>query len=144
MQQWPASCDKQERTRRLMDLFIVSVLLDAGAGNRWQYKSTETGRVYRRSEGLAVASLEMFRTGAFSSDVTQPYQVDGKALRRLTVETLALGLQVSDANRIEGLEGRAELLVRLGDALANETYFGRDARPGNLLGRDGSLSFYPG
>ena len=46
----------------MIDLFLVSVLLDAGAGNRWSYKSAENGRVYKRSEGLAVASLEMFKT----------------------------------------------------------------------------------
>ena len=43
-------------------MFLVSVLLDAGAGMSWSYKSTENGRIYRRSEGLAVASLEMFKT----------------------------------------------------------------------------------
>jgi len=45
----------------MIDLFLVSVLLDAGAGNRWSFKSAENGRVYRRSEGIAVASLEMFK-----------------------------------------------------------------------------------
>lgn len=46
----------------MIDLFLVSVLLDAGAGTKWSYKSTDNGRVYRRSEGIAVASLEMFKT----------------------------------------------------------------------------------
>jgi hypothetical protein len=46
----------------MIDLFLVSVLLDAGAGTQWSYKSTENGRVYRRSEGIAVATLEMFKT----------------------------------------------------------------------------------
>jgi uncharacterized protein with ACT and thioredoxin-like domain len=46
----------------MVDLFLVSVLLDAGAGTQWTYKSTENGRIYRRSEGIAVASLEMFKT----------------------------------------------------------------------------------
>lgn len=46
----------------MIDLFMVSVLLDAGAGTKWSYKSTENGRVYRRSEGIAVASLEIFKT----------------------------------------------------------------------------------
>ena len=43
----------------MIDLFLVSVLLD---GTQWSYKSTESGRIYRRSEGIAVASLEMFKT----------------------------------------------------------------------------------
>lgn len=49
----------------MIDLFLVSVLLDAGAGTKWSYKSTENGRIYRRSEGIAVASLEMFKTVRF-------------------------------------------------------------------------------
>jgi hypothetical protein len=46
----------------MIDLFLVSVLLDAGAGTQWVYKSAENGRVYKRSEGIAVASLEMFKS----------------------------------------------------------------------------------
>lgn len=123
-----------ERTRRLIDLFLISVLLDAGAGTAWSYKSKESGRIYRRSEGLAVASLEMFKMGLFSSDPEQPYQVDGAALKRLTLLQLAKGLQVSDSNAIAGLEGRAGMLSRLGDALQNQGFFGKNARPGNMLG----------
>lgn len=59
---WPSNVDNTERCRRLIDLFLVSVLLDAGAGTSWTYKSSENGRVYRRSEGIAVASLEMFKS----------------------------------------------------------------------------------
>lgn len=77
MNSWPADVDVTERTRRLLDLFLVSVLLDAGAGNNWQYKASN-GKVYRRSEGLAVASLEMFTNGLFSSNPGQKDQVDGK------------------------------------------------------------------
>lgn len=58
---WPDTVDNTERCRRLVDLFLVSVLLDAGAGTQWSYKSNENGRIYRRSEGIAVASLEMFK-----------------------------------------------------------------------------------
>lgn len=57
---WPESVDNTERCRRLIDLFLVSVLLDAGAGTEWSYKSVKNSRTYRRSEGLAVASLELF------------------------------------------------------------------------------------
>ncbi|KAF1996413.1 DUF1688-domain-containing protein [Amniculicola lignicola CBS 123094] len=133
MQSWPSSVDSQERTRRLIDLFLVSVLLDAGAGTKWQYKSKESGRIYRRSEGLAVASLEMFKAGIFSSDANEPCQVDSTALKRLDVSTMARGLQVSDSNPIDGLEGRTGLLQRLGDALQNQEVFGLEARPGNML-----------
>ena len=134
MQTWPSSVDAQERCRRLIDLFLVSVLLDAGAGMKWQYKSKESGKMYRRSEGLAVASLEMFKTGLFSSNPNNPYQVDTKGLRTLTVQAMAKGLQVSETNPIDGLQGRTNLLIRLSEALLDKELFGSDARPGNMIG----------
>ena len=111
------------------------MLLDAGAGTSWSYKSKQNGRVYRRSEGLAIASLEMFKAGIFSSNPEQPHQVDGSALRRLTLQTMATGLQVTESNPITGLEGRTGLLTRLGGALGNQQLFGVEARPGNMLGK---------
>lgn len=131
---WGSSVDNQERTRRLIDLFLVSVLLDAGAGTRWTYKSKESGKIYRRSEGLAIASLEMFKAGYFSSSEANPCQVDCVGLERLTMEQLAKGLQVSETNPIMGLEGRAGVINRLGDALRNKSLFGTEGRPGNMLG----------
>ncbi|CAK4017416.1 Hypothetical predicted protein [Lecanosticta acicola] len=133
MQSWPSTVDSQERTRRLIDLFLVSVLLDAGAGTKWQYKSKESGKFYRRSEGLAVASLEMFKMGLFSSHADQPFQVDSQGLKKLTTEKMGKALQVSEENPIDGLEGRTSLLIRLGDALLNQEIFGPEARPGNML-----------
>lgn len=134
MASWPSTVDNQERTRRLLDLFLVSVLLDAGAGTKWQYKSKETGKIYRRSEGLAVASLEMFKAGTFSSNPNEPCQVDSAGLRKLDVAHIARGLQVTDANPIAGLEGRTSLLQRLAGALQNQEVFGLEARPGNMIG----------
>jgi hypothetical protein len=131
---WVKDADKPELCRRLLDLFLVSVLLDAGAGNSWSYTSKDDGRTYRRSEGLAIASLEMFKSGLFSSHTSQPCQVDADGLRRLTVQDMARALQVGPSNPIAGLEGRTGLLIRLADALNNTELFGADARPGNLLG----------
>ncbi|RMZ77262.1 hypothetical protein DV738_g4539, partial [Chaetothyriales sp. CBS 135597] len=133
LQSWPTSVDNQERTRRLIDLFLVSVLLDAGAGPQWSYRSKESGKVYARSEGLAVASLEMFKTGAFSSDPTQPHQVDAAGLKNVTEESLAKGMQVSDSNPLSGLSGRAGLLIRLSSALQTPELFGENGRPGNMI-----------
>ncbi|KAI4273754.1 MAG: hypothetical protein LQ337_004427 [Flavoplaca oasis] len=130
---WPSKISAQERTRRLLDLFLVSVLLDAGAGTQWSYRSKESGKTYRRSEGLAVASLEMFKAGYFSGDPTEPYQVNAAGLNRLSVNQLAIGLQVSEANPLAGMEGRADLLANLGDALQNTEFFGSTSRPGNML-----------
>lgn len=59
--------DEKEVTRRLVDLFFVSVLLDAGAGDEWRYGEPGTGEVYERSEGIAVASLHMFEGLAFAA-----------------------------------------------------------------------------
>ena len=134
MASWPSTVDNQERTRRLIDLFLVSVLLDAGAGTKWQYRSKESGKIYRRSEGLAVASLEMFKAGIFSSNPNEPCQVDSAGLKKIDIKVLARGLQATDDNVIDGLEGRAGLLMRLGDALQNQEVFGLEARPGNMLG----------
>ncbi|KAK0667065.1 hypothetical protein QBC41DRAFT_229319 [Cercophora samala] len=131
---WPEDMvDNTEKCKRMIDLFLVSVLLDAGAGTKWSYKSVENGRVYRRSEGIAVATLDMFKTGLFSGNPANKYQVDAEGLRQLTVEKLAQGLQSKPGNEMAGLEGRAQLLIRLGEALGNKEYFGEDARPGNML-----------
>jgi len=138
MASWPSTVDAQERTRRLIDLFLVSVLLDAGAGTKWQYRSKESGKIYRRSEGLAVASLEMFKAGVFSSNPEEPCQVDSTGLKKLDVKTMARGLQVTEENTIDGLQGRTGLLMRLADALQNQEIFGLEARPGNMLGTTSS------
>jgi hypothetical protein len=48
---------------------------------------------------------------------------------------LAKGLQSRPGNEVAGLEGRAQLLIRLGDALAEKTeFFGETGRPGNMIG----------
>ncbi|KAI5461673.1 hypothetical protein BGZ63DRAFT_509102 [Mariannaea sp. PMI_226] len=131
---WPDSVDNTERCRRLIDLFVVSVLLDAGAGTTWSYKSNENGRVYRRSEGIAVASLEMFKAGLFSGNSSNKFQVDKDGLKALTLEKLTTSLQSRPGNEMAGLEGRTEMLVRLASALAaKDDFFGFDGRPGNLV-----------
>lgn len=108
---WP---DAATRARTEFDLAIVSVLLDAGSGPGWSYQDARTGKTLTRSEGLAIASLRMFEAGAFSSTPNDPWRVDADALANLTTDALAEGFQVSDANPLTGLEGRAALLRRLG------------------------------
>ena len=63
--------DDTELTRRLIDLFFVSVLLDAGAGDHWRYVEPGTDRAYERSEGIAVASFYMFKDLAFTAKKDQ-------------------------------------------------------------------------
>jgi hypothetical protein len=124
-----------QKAQTKFDLAIVSVLLDAGAGADWQYHEQETGLVFSRSEGLAVASFRMFCQGAFSSDPQHPLQADAQGLQSLTVQRLAQGFQVSEANSLLGVEGRLELLQRLGRSLvALPQLFGdTNPRPGNLV-----------
>src|SRR6185295_3616950 len=98
-----------ERARIAVDLATVSVLLDAGAGNAWRYHDRKTGHSLTRSEGLAVASLDMFSAGLFSSDPAHPHRVDHAALARIDAATLARHFQVDGENPLVGLEQRSVL-----------------------------------
>jgi Protein of unknown function (DUF1688) len=123
-----------ERARAQIDLALVSVLLDAGAGPDWRYTESATGQTHARSEGLGVASFHAFTAGLFSSDPARPLQVDAKGLRGLVTDHLAQAFQVGDNNPLVGVEGRATLLRRLGETLAaNPETFGADGRPGGLF-----------
>lgn len=123
--------DARARGRAAYDLAVVSVLLDAGAGADWRYRDAVTGQNIGRSEGLALASLDMFAAGAFSNDPAEPLRVDVAALEHLDAEALAAGFQVSDDNPLVGLEGRAALLNRLGEELEKHGL----TRPGDLFDR---------
>lgn len=120
--------------RAAFDLAIVSVLLDAGAGPAWRYE-TRDGPVLRRSEGLAVASLDMFDAGYFSGSKRDPRRADAQALIELQVNDLEDGFHVGERNPLTGLEGRVKLLNALGRAVASRpSIFGRhdNPRPGGL------------
>jgi hypothetical protein len=128
--------DPRERARAAFDLAIVSVLLDAGAGAAWHYEEGRTGESYTRSEGLAVASFDMFIGGAFSARPDEPFRADAGGLASLSVTELARGMQASAQNPLLGLEGRASLLNRLGQVVADRPeIFGiaDDPRPGGLF-----------
>lgn len=113
--------DPKALGRAAFDLVIPSVLLDAGAGAAWRYRDA-TGAVLGRSEGLGVASLRLFESGAMSSDPSDPLRAD--ALHKVDAAIIAKAFQVTDDNPLVGLEGRAALLRRLGDAVG---------RPGALF-----------
>jgi len=120
--------------RARIELALISVLLDAGAGPGWHYDERESGRRFARSEGLAVASFRAFMAGRFSSDAGDPVRVDAAALLRLDARALAEVFQVSEANPLVGLDGRAALLRRLGEALrAQPDVFTSQGRPGHLF-----------
>jgi hypothetical protein len=128
--------DAAERARAAFDLAIVSVLLDGGAGSQWCYRDAATGTEIGRSEGLAVASLAMFARGAFSSQKDSPLRADAAVLRTITRDELARHLQVAATNPLVGVDGRADLLRRLGATVAAkpEIFARADAaRPGGLF-----------
>jgi Protein of unknown function (DUF1688) len=128
--------DAAERARAAFDLAIVSVLLDAGAGPSWVYRDITSSETIGRSEGLALASLAVFTAGALSARPGMPLRADAEALRDLSSASLGRHFQVSDSNPLAGLEGRADLLRRLGTTVAArpEVYARADAaRPGGLF-----------
>src|SRR5262249_58962803 len=97
--------DPIERARTAVDLATVSVLLDAGAGDAWRYRERDTGLSLARSEGLAVASLDMFRTGGFSSDGVRPCRVDADPLSALAPAALTPPFHVTPPHPPTGLPG---------------------------------------
>jgi len=130
---WP---DRAARGRAEFDLAIVSVLLDAGAGAAWRYRDFLSGRDIGRSEGLALASLDMFSSGAFSATARDRLRGDVEVLANLPLAALEQGFQVTSANPMVGLEGRADLLRRLGRHVAahKDVFATHDTpRPGGLF-----------
>jgi hypothetical protein len=96
--------DPMDIGRAAFDLVIPSVLLDAGAGPGWRYRDA-TGAELSRSEGLGVASLRMWQSGALD-DLTQ-----------VSAASVAEAFQVTDDNPLVGVGGRAALLRRVGQAV---------------------------
>ncbi|WP_314951831.1 URC4/urg3 family protein [Bradyrhizobium cosmicum] len=130
---WP---DRAARARAEFDLAIVSVLLDAGAGAAWRYRDAVTGQGIGRSEGLAIASFDMFASGLFSGDARARFRADANVLAQLPLASLTSAFQVSDANPLLGLQGRIDLLRRLGNLAAErpESFGMYDTpRPGGLF-----------
>jgi Protein of unknown function (DUF1688) len=135
--------NRAARARAEFDLAIVSVFLDAGAGPSWRYRDPGTGSAIGRSEGLGLASLAMFEGGAFSAASSEPLRADADKLANLNVVELARGMQVSEDNPLVGLDGRADLLRRLGRLVASkpDIFASHDnARPGGLYDRLATLA----
>jgi hypothetical protein len=129
-----AHLPRATRIHAMVDLIFVSVLLDAGAGADWSYTEAATGKTFQRSEGLAVASFHAFTSGLFSSDRDHPCQADAAGLRGLSTDHLASAFQVRENNPLVGLESRAILLRRFGEAMAEQPEsFNEDGRPSGLF-----------
>ncbi|MBC7957627.1 MAG: URC4/urg3 family protein [Cytophagales bacterium] len=129
-----AGRDQAAQARARIDLTVVSVLLDAGAGPLWRYAEAESGQNFSRSEGLGVASFRAFTQGHFSSDAADPFRVDAAALRCIDAAMLAQMFQVRSDNPLVGLDGRVALLQRLGQTMLSQPdVFGAIGRPGGLF-----------
>lgn len=121
--------DPLELARIKLDLVIPSVLLDAGAGNAWNYLEPSTGLKIGRSEGLGIASFYLFQSGTLGGGKLCSNQA---GLAHLTQDQLAKAFQVSEQNPLVGLEGRLQLIHGLAEALKNPKFFVAN-RPGNII-----------
>jgi hypothetical protein len=112
------------------------VLLDAGASPGWHYCDPVSGITATRSEGLALASLRWFESGALSDHPDDPLRVDAAALERIDTDLLEQAFQSTSATPLLGAVGRAALLNRLGAVLQSrpELFALHDSpRPGGLF-----------
>ncbi|KAI2785916.1 Protein urg3 [Penicillium oxalicum] len=119
IQRWESQgWDQLEVTRRLIDLFFVAVLLDAGAGDVWKFQEPgECGPGVRKVGGDVEVEL-----------------VDGQALVALDVDTFKRHFQITEENPLVGAASRVELLQRVGSSLMKlPDYFGSQGRPGQLV-----------
>jgi hypothetical protein len=139
---WADSADEAglagaDRARAEIDLAIVSVLTDAGAGPDWSYLDAATGRRFARSEGLAVAGLRWFQAGGLSAaGPDDPLRADAARLAAVTAADLAAAFQAGAGNPLVGMAERATLLNALGRTVASrDDVFGKAARPGGLHDR---------
>jgi hypothetical protein len=133
-----------DKLRAEIDLAVISVLLDAGAGNAWSYREPGTVDDYARSEGLGIATFCAFLAGAFSASPGEPMRVDAAALTDMDAKTLGRWFQVRTDNPLLGLEGRTALLRRLGDVLETRPdQFGLTSRPAALFDRMRALHKLP-
>ncbi len=125
--------DPMEAARTGFDLVIPSVLLDAGAGPDWTFLAPEAEMRVGRSEGLGLASLDMFLAGAFADDGSA--RTDATTLASLSLEELRDGFQVTESNPLVGIDGRLDVLRRLGRAMSERTDLFPNGRPGDLVDR---------
>ena len=125
-----------ERARSAVELTIVSVLLDAGAGGAWRYRDEFNGTVLGRSEGLAAATFDLYCRGILSSDPAQPLRADAGGLGRIGRPSFEQAFQIGPHNPVNGVGARVRCLHSLGRAVATRPEFARvTAGPAHGEGR---------
>jgi hypothetical protein len=122
----------KERCRSKIELAILSVLLDAGAGDVWGFTDQNSGSRHKRSEGLAIASLYAYGDGVFGPE---PFVATSAHLKELAPVQLGAAFQVTKDNPLLGLEGRCALLNNLGRVIEShpEDFKGSPGRLGGIL-----------
>ena len=83
----------------MIDLAVVSVLLDAGAGPDWRYVEAGHGQRSPDPRGWAWRACTPSAPGCSPATRREPLQVDAAGLRRLTADRLAEAFQVARAIR---------------------------------------------
>jgi hypothetical protein len=106
--------NRNESLKRKVELVFISSLLDAGAGSTWQYELD--GKIYSRSEGLAVATMKMYLDGQMSS-VNDPCGIGGKGLLSISESEFCASFQVTDSNPLVGVKNRVSIMHSIGKAL---------------------------
>lgn len=124
------SLTPSERAKLGLDLILPSVLVDAGAGPDWQYSSSNSVTV-GRSEGLGLASLDMFLAGGLSHNRT--IETTAAGLKAVSVESFSEYFKVSENNPLLGVAGRVQLLRSLGEAILAQPNIFPNQRPGDLV-----------
>lgn len=123
--------DRWQQGKLLFDFIVVSVLLDAGAGDDWSYQEERTQKTFTRSEGLGVASVHMLLDGGFSK--TNNVEVSAEGLMGLTEGELEKHFQVTEKNPLTGVSGRTSLLNNLGRTLRDIPELFPHARVSDLM-----------
>ncbi|KAI8061637.1 hypothetical protein BC940DRAFT_310016 [Gongronella butleri] len=111
------------QAQRLTDLFIVTAALDIESMHRhraWSYQDPHAARRYTGSQGIALAVLELFMNGVFSTEPDDPCRVDADALIHLDMSSVA-NLQATAT--LPGLENRIQLLNHMGTVIKAQSYF---------------------
>jgi hypothetical protein len=77
MQSWTSLGQSPlEQTRKLIDILVIACLMDMKPCQTYCYTEHSTGRVFKRKDGIAIAMLDLFLSGAFSTDPSIPHRVD--------------------------------------------------------------------
>jgi len=113
-----------EQAKEKWDCVVPSVLLDAGAGMAWKYFDKQQNSYFTKSEGLALASLDMFDAGHFKN---------AESLLKINAQTIKKYFQVSDNNPLIGIDGRVSLLQNLGRTILNNAAIFKTQRVSDLI-----------